>query len=225
MKLSLTFPASGCQKLTKVDNVRKCCAFYENHAAMGVSADALGEEQKGYVVRISGGNNKQGFPTKQGDFTHGRVCLLLSKGHSCQQPGGTGERECASIHLGKGIPGLTDTAMPRHLESKRASKIHKPSSFSKEDSVHQYGVKKPLNKDGDEPRTKAPKIQWFVAPCIQQHKCQRIALKKQCTKKNKREVTEDAKFLAKRMKEAKEKYQELIAKRHRPLSLRASTSV
>ena len=36
-----------------------------------VAADALGEEWKGYVVRISGGNDKQGFPMKQGVLTHG----------------------------------------------------------------------------------------------------------------------------------------------------------
>lgn len=33
--------------------------------AVEVAADTLGEEWKGYVVWISGGNNKQGFPTKQ----------------------------------------------------------------------------------------------------------------------------------------------------------------
>lgn len=38
--------------------------------------------------------------------------------------------------------------------------------------------------------------------------CNTIALKKQCTKKNKEEAAEYAKFLAKRMKEAKEKWQE-----------------
>ena len=47
--------------------------------ATEVAADALGEEWKGYVVRISGGNDKQGFPMKQGVLTHGHVRLLLSK--------------------------------------------------------------------------------------------------------------------------------------------------
>jgi small subunit ribosomal protein S6e len=31
-----------------------------------VEIDALGDEFKGYVVRIGGGNDKQGFPMKQG---------------------------------------------------------------------------------------------------------------------------------------------------------------
>lgn len=36
-----------------------------------VEADSLGDEWKGYVVRISGGNDKQGFPMKQGVLTNG----------------------------------------------------------------------------------------------------------------------------------------------------------
>ncbi|CAI9177032.1 unnamed protein product [Rangifer tarandus platyrhynchus] len=168
MKLNISFPATGCQKLIEVDDERKLRTFYEKRVATEVAADALGEEWKGYVVRISGGNDKQGFPMKQGVLTHGRVRLLLSKGHSCYRPRRTGERKCKSVRgcivdanlsvlnlviVKKGekdIPGLTDTTVPRRLEY--------------------------------------------------------------------------AKLLAKRMKEAKEKRQEQIAKRRRLSSLRASTS-
>ena len=72
--------------------------------------------------------------------------------------------------------------------------------------------------------TKAPKNQRLMIPRVLQHKWQHIALKKQCTKKNKEEAAEYAKLLAKRMKEPKEKWQEQIAKRQRLSSLRASTS-
>ena len=41
---------------------------------------------QGYVFRISGGNDKQGFPMKQGVLTNKRVRLLLSKGTSCYRP-------------------------------------------------------------------------------------------------------------------------------------------
>ena len=77
---------------------------------------------------------------------------------------------------------------------------------------------------GKKPRTKAPKIQRLVTPRVLQHKHRHIALKKQRTKKNKEEAAEYAKLLAKRMKEAKEKRQEQIAKRGRLSSLGASTS-
>ena len=232
MKLNISFPATGCQKLIEVDDERKLMATE-------VAADALGEEWKGYVVRISGGNDKQGFPMKQGVLTHGRVRLLLSKGHSCYRPRRTGERKRKSVRgcivdanlsvlnlviVKKGekdIPGLT---VPRRLGPKRASRIRKLFNLSKEDDVRQYVVRKPLNKDGKKPRTKAPKIQRLVTPRVLQHKRRRIALKKQRTKKNKEEAAEYAKLLAKRMKEAKEKRQEQIAKRRRLSSLRASTS-
>ncbi|MXQ88327.1 hypothetical protein E5288_WYG021359 [Bos mutus] len=170
MKLNISFPATGCRKLIEVDDERKLRTFYEKRMATEVAADALGEEWKGYVVRISGGNHKQGFPMKQGVLTHGRVRLLLKY------------------------------------------------------DVRQYVVRKPLNKDGKKPRTKAPKIQRLVTPRVLQHERRRIALKKQRTKKNKDEAAEYAKLLAKRMKEAKEKRQEQIAKRRRLSSLRASTS-
>jgi small subunit ribosomal protein S6e len=65
---------------------------------------------------------------------------------------------------------------------------------------------------------------FLVTPRVLQHEHQYIALKKQCTKKNKEEAAEYAKLLTKRMKEAKEKHQEQIAKRRRLSSLRASTS-
>ncbi|ELW64178.1 Epithelial cell-transforming sequence 2 oncogene-like protein [Tupaia chinensis] len=106
----------------------------------------------------------------------------------------------------------------------RASRIRKLFNLSKEDDVHQYVVRKPLNKEGKKPRTKAPKIQRLVTPRVLQHKRRRIALKRQCTKKNKEEAAEYAKLLAKRMKEAKEKCQEQIVKRRRLSSLRASKS-
>ena len=86
MKLNISFLATGCQKLIEVDDEQKLHTFYEKRMATEVAADALGEEWKAYMVRISGGNDKQGFPMKQGVLTHGRVRLLLSKGHSCYRP-------------------------------------------------------------------------------------------------------------------------------------------
>ncbi|OBS75382.1 hypothetical protein A6R68_14089 [Neotoma lepida] len=147
-------------KLIELDDEHKLCMFYEKHMATEVAADALGEEWKGYVVRISGRNDKQHFPMKQGILTHSRVHLLLK------------------------------------------------------DDVRQYVVRKPLNKEGKKPRTKAPKIQHLVTPRVLQHKHQCIALKKQQIKKNKEEAAEYAQLLAKRMKEAKEKHQKQIVKRY-----------
>ena len=93
------------------------------------------------------------------------------------------------------------------------------------DHVHQYVVRKPLNKENEKLRSKAPKIQCLImTPRVPKHKQRCISLKKQCTKKNREEATEYDKLVAKRMKEAKDKCQEQIAKSRRLSSLRTSTS-
>merc|ERR1719225_2376315 len=93
MKLNISYPNTGCQKLIEIEDERKVRSFYDKRMAMEVAGDCLGDEWKGYVFRISGGNDKQGFPMKQGVMTNGRVRLLLSKGHSCYRPRRTGERK------------------------------------------------------------------------------------------------------------------------------------
>ena len=62
-----------------------------------VDASTLGDEWAGYVFRITGGNDKQGFPMKQGVLTALRVRLLLSKGHSCYRQRRAGERKRKSV--------------------------------------------------------------------------------------------------------------------------------
>lgn len=118
-----------------------------------VSAEPLGDEWKGYIVRITGGNDKQGFPMKQGVIAPNRVRLLLSDGHSCYRPRRTGERKRKSVRgciVGadlsvlalaivkqgeQDIPGLTDTVHPKRLGPKRATKIRRFFGLSKDDDV------------------------------------------------------------------------------------------
>lgn len=50
----------------EMDNECKLCAFYEKHMTTAAADDALSEEWMGCVAWISGGNDKQGFPRKQG---------------------------------------------------------------------------------------------------------------------------------------------------------------
>merc|ERR1712223_2034022 len=125
----------GCiaSRQIEVEDEIKLRNFYDKRMSQEVSAECLGDEWKGYVVRISGGNDKQGFPMKQGIMTNGRVRLLLSKGHSCYRPRRTGERKRLSVRgcivvVKKGdndIPGLTDRVIPRRLGPKRTGNIRK----------------------------------------------------------------------------------------------------
>ena len=43
-----------------------------------VEGDVLGDEYKGYIFKITGGNDKQGFPMKQGVLVNGRCRLLMA---------------------------------------------------------------------------------------------------------------------------------------------------
>lgn len=243
MKLNVSYPASGCQKLFEVTDEHRLRIFYEKRMGSEVEADALGDEWKGYIVRIAGGNDKQGFPMKQGILTNSRVRLLLSKGHSCYRPRRDGERRRKSVRgcivdsnlsvlalviVKKGeqdIPGLTDNTVPRRLGPKRASKIRKLFNLGKEDDVRQYVVKRPLPlKEGKtKQRKKAPKIQRLITPVTLQRKRHRLALKKRRTAKRKEQAAEYAKLLAQRQKEAKVRRQEEI-KRRRSASMRDSKS-
>ena len=212
--------------------------FYEKRMGMEVDAATLGDEWKGYVLRITGGNDKQGFPMKQGVLTNGRVRLLLSKGHSCYRQRRTGERKRKSVRgcivdgnlsvlsmtiVKKGeseIPGLTDNTIPRRLGPKRASKIKKLFNLSKEDDVRQYVIKRPLPvKEGKKQKHKAPKIQRLITPIVLQRKRHRIALKRRRAEKNRQAAAEYAKVLAQRQKEEREAKE---LRRKRTASLRES---
>jgi len=242
MKLNVSFPANGTQKLFEINDEHKLRMFYEKRMATEVEMDSLGDEWKGYVVRISGGNDKQGFPMKQGVLTAGRVRLLMSKGHSCYRPRRTGERKRKSVRgcivdsnlsvlalsiVKKGeqeIPGLTDTTVPRRLGPKRASKIRKLFNLSKEDDVRQYVVKRPIPaKEGKKQKFKVPKIQRLITPTVLQRKRRRLAVKRKRAQRRKEAATEYARLLAQRQKEAKEK-QRAEKKRRRSASIRESTS-
>ncbi|KAG1041159.1 hypothetical protein G6F43_012156 [Rhizopus delemar] len=142
-RLNIANPATGCQKLIEIEDERRLRGFYDKRMAQEVSGDTLGDEFKGYVFRITGGNDKQGFPMKQGVLLPHRVRLLMSKGHSCYRPRRTGERKRKSVRgciVGsdlsvlslvvvkqgeQDIPGLTDTTVPKRLGPKRASKIRR----------------------------------------------------------------------------------------------------
>ncbi len=189
-----------------------------------VKADQLGDEFKGYVLKITGGNDKQGFPMKQGVLLPHRVRLLLSKGHSCYRPRRTGERKRKSVRgcivgsdiaalslvvVKKGeqeIPGLTDIQVPKRLGPKRANKIRKLFNLSKEDDVRQYVVRRQVVKN-EKTSTKAPKIQRLVTPLTLQRKRHLKAVKKQAVQRSKDEAAQYATLLALRQKEKKEKKQ------------------
>ncbi|KAG8853279.1 40S ribosomal protein S6 [Tulasnella sp. 330] len=184
MKLNIANPATGQQKLINIEDERRYRLFYDKRMSQEVPADSLGDEFKGYVFRITGGNDKQGFPMKQGVLLPHRVRLLLGKGHSCYHEKRSGERKRKSVRgciIGpdiavvaltivkqgdNDISGLTDSVLPKRLGPKRATKIRRFFNLSKEDDVRKYVIRRevtPKNPNA-KPYTKAPKIQRLVTP-------------------------------------------------------------
>lgn len=79
LQLNISYPATGCQKLIEVVDEHKIRIFYEKRMGAEVEADHLGDEWKGYILRIAGGNDKQGFPMKQGVLTNGMLDIYFKR--------------------------------------------------------------------------------------------------------------------------------------------------
>jgi len=222
MKLNISYPATGCQKIVDIEDENKLRAFFDKRISAEVSGDVLGPDFKGYVFRISGGNDKQGFPMKQGILTSQRVRILFHEGMSCFRPRKRGERKRKSVRgcivsaelsvlnlviVKKGepeIPGVTDTTRPRRLGPKRATRIRRLFNLSKEDDVRKFVIRRKIEKAGKKPVFKAPKIQRLVTPRRLQHKRQWKAEKKSRWEKTKVESAAFQALVAQRFKEARE---------------------
>src|SRR5690606_32317533 len=130
----------------------------EKRMGQEVPGDSIGDEFKGYVFKITGGNDKQGFPMKQGVMHPTRVRLLLSDGHSCYRPRRTGERKRKSVRgcivntdlsvlslviVKQGeneIAGLTNVADSKCIGLKRATRVRRFLGLNKEDDVRIPGM-------------------------------------------------------------------------------------
>jgi len=224
MKLNISNPATGAQKLIDIEDEKKLRPFMDKRISQEVEASCLGNEWKGYVLRVSGGNDKQGFPMKQGILTNNRVRLLMRRGMSCYRERRSGERRRKSVRgcvvdsnlsvlalviVKKGeeeIDGLTNRIVPRVRGPKRANKIRKLFNLSKEDDVRKYVVRKPLKaKEGKKEKFRAPKIQRLITPLRLQRKRRILSAKKAKVELHKLQANEYAKLLAQYVKEKRER--------------------
>merc|ERR1712093_798866 len=206
MKLNISYPETRAQK-------------------------SIGDEFKGYRARISGGNDKRGFPTMQGVLTPERVRLLLRKGSKCYRQRRTGEMKRKSVRgcivsqelsvlnfviVKKGeaeLPGITDEERPLRLGPKRATRIRKLFNLAEEDDVRKFVLRRAVTTKNGKEYKKAPKIQRLVTPRQIRRKAKRVELKRGRAEKNKKEQAAYLALVAQRAKEAKERRHELLMKR------------
>merc|ERR1712127_187469 len=217
MKLNISCPETGAQKCLEIDDDKKLLPFFDKRISQEVGGESLGDEFKGYRFRISGGNDKQGFPMMQGILTPDRVRLLLRKGSKCYRQRRTGEMKRKSVRgcivsqdlsvlnlvlVKQGeaaIPGITD--------------VERPIRLGPEDDVRKHVVRRKVTTKTGKEYTKAPKIQRLITPRQLQRKRHRTALKRGRAEKNKKEQAAYLALVSQRSKEAKERRHELLMKR------------
>jgi len=214
----------------EIDDENKLRNFYDKRISNEVEGDHLGDDFKGYIFRISGGNDKEGFAMKQGVLTSSRVRLLFAKGMSCYRPRRSGERKRKStrgcvvsgelsilnlVVVKKGekeIPGLTDQIKPRRHGPKRANNIRKLFNLGKKDDVRGL-IRRKIAKEGQKAYYKAPKIQRLITPQRLQRKRHERHIKKERYDSARKQAEEYNNLLAARFKEQKDKRAAAIQKR------------
>jgi ribosomal protein S6E (S10) len=223
MKFNLANPATGAMKVLTINDEKVLLNFYDRRMAQEVEGEALGmPEFAGYVFRIAGGNDKQGFPMMQGVLVNHRVRLLMKKGYCYYRPRRAGERKRKSVRgcivgpdlavlnlvvVKKGesdVPGLTDAESnrPRRLGPKRANNIRKLFNLTKEDDVRKFVVTREFESKG-KTQQKRPKIQRLITPARLSHKRALEAKKAAAQAKAKAERAEYEKLRKQRLADRK----------------------
>merc|ERR1712010_288741 len=179
MKYNISNPSTGQNKILEIDDDKINRHFNDRRMGSDVDGEILAAELKGYTLRITGGNDKQGFTMKQGILVNGRVKILMKKRTTLYRPRRTGERKRKSARgcicgpdlsvialkvLVKGdadVAGLTDAARPRRLGPKRVSNIRQAFALRKKDDPTKYVVRREI-KVGEKTRYKSPNVQRLV---------------------------------------------------------------
>jgi len=162
MKFIVAFRDNGLHKSYKVDDEHRWGQVIDLKIGSEFDGEkVLGEAYKGYILKITGGTDENGFPMKNGVLRKGRARLLIPPRTCGLRSGREGERKRRSVrgcivdrdigalHVAivtrgeKEITGLTDVKTPRRLGPKRANKIRKLFGLPKHsDNIGKKGAAK-----------------------------------------------------------------------------------
>eukprot|EP00866_Antonospora_locustae_P002403 jgi/Antlo1/2403/1195 len=141
-----------------------------------VEGELIGEDFRGYVFKITGGDDVSGLPMKDGVFTDKRVRLLLkkgNKGYRCREKGVrkrksvrgciiSGEIAVVSMIIlkegEKPIEGLTDRVVECSHLPKRASKLRKLFNIPKDANIVEFIKEQIRNNSDSEKKIRYPRI-------------------------------------------------------------------
>jgi len=181
MKLNIANPTTGQNLPVVVDDEHKLQIFMGKRLGQEIQADGLGEGWKNYILKITGGHDKDGFTMKQGILMAGRTRILMSEGHSTYRTRRAGERKKKSVRgaivatdiaalalsvIKQGdapIEGLTNEKKPRRRGPKRATRIRKLFALEKKDDPRRYVLlyTRKIEKNG-KIHYKTPRIQRLI---------------------------------------------------------------
>jgi small subunit ribosomal protein S6e len=182
MKFNISDPSTGGQKKIEIDNEKFIRPFYDRRMGQEVAGELMDDDAyKGYIFRITGGNDKQGFQMKQGILINTRTRILFKGRGSGYIPRRDGHRkrksvrgcivgsDIAAIFLRivkkgeKDIEGVTNVDRANRLGPKRRGNIIKTFGLDKKkDDVSRYVVTREI-KRGDKTIYKSPKIQRMIS--------------------------------------------------------------
>jgi len=243
MKLNIAYPEYRSQQIIEIDDDKKLRIFYDKRISEEVAADTLGDEFKGYVFKITGGFDKEGFAMKQGVLLNHRTRLLLDGRSGHFHPRRDGERRrksvrgciagpdlsCINLIITKrgvaDIPKLTDKASdkPSTRGPKRANHIRAVWGLSKGEDVRKFVVRRKIpGKNGKPDFYKSPKIQRLITPESRSRKRRALKLKKKRFEKQTSEAAEYQKLITQRRATQRAS---LLSKKRESKSERKSTKV
>ncbi|EJW04968.1 hypothetical protein EDEG_00085 [Edhazardia aedis USNM 41457] len=196
MKLNIANPQRGLQKMFEISKIQ-ALKFCDKKIGDIFQGELISEDFKGFTLRITGGDDHQGFPMKRDLNTNKRLRLLLKKGdtgYRCRRKGcrkRKSVRGCvvseeisvlSCIVLVEGpttIPGLTDSVVEQSHLPKRYNKVKKMFGIRDNEDCEAI-VKQIVTQAAKEAGKKVPKVRLTRVPSAEKDKKKRdyIEMKK-----------------------------------------------